>query len=87
MKLNQCCEMAWNKLCASCRALDRPYVKKRVDASIDIYGDKAASKPTVSLGIDGEWSYKLSCALKILAVIALMVWLHRRVCRWLRRIF
>lgn len=88
MKMDMSCvKTLWNQLCCSCRAIDRPVVRKRIDAEIGIYGDKNASKPIVSLDIDGDWTYKLSCVLKIVAVVLLVMWVCHCVSKWMHKIF
>ena len=83
----RCMKQYWNKLCSSCRCLDRPVVRKRIDAEMGIFSDKTSSKPIVSMDINGEWCYKLSKVLKVMAVILLAAWLWCRFTRWLRRVF
>ena len=74
----------WKRMC---QAFNRPVVRKRIDMEWGIYGDKNASRPVVGLDIDGEWSYKLTCALKILALTMLIMWVMCQVSRWMRRLF
>ncbi len=88
MKIDGSCVKAeMKKLSRAVREWDRPVIRKRIDAEWGIYGDRNAAKPIVSLDIDGEWCYKLSCALKILAVLLTVMWFWGRICRWMRRMF
>ncbi len=88
MKMNLCCvKTLWNKLCCTFNTMDRPIIRKRIDAEMGIYSDRKASKPVVGIDIDGEWTYKLSCVLKIMAAVLFMMWLWCRLSRWVHKIF
>lgn len=88
MKMDFCCvKTLRDKLSGYWCAIDRPVVRKRIDAEVGIFGDRNASKPVASLDIDGEWCYKLSCVLKIMAAIMLVMWLWCRISRWMRKVF
>ena len=75
------------KLCDMAQCLERPCVKKRIDASIGVYSHKGACKPIFSAGIDGSWEYSLLLALKVMAIVAVAMWLVSRISYMLRRIF
>ena len=85
--------MNWNingikrEWCKACHAVDRPIIRKKIDAEMGIYSDEKASRPIVGLDIDGEWCYKLSCAIKVVAAILLVAWLWCRICRMFRKLF
>ena len=87
MKIDMFPQTLLNKVRCACRAMDRPVIRKRIDAELGIFADRSASKPVVGIDIDGEWCYKLSCALKILAVMLFALWFWYRlscmVKRWL----
>ena len=67
--------------------LDRPVVRKRIDAEVGIYGDEDARKAVVGLRVDGAWMYKLSSAIGVIAVVWVILWLACRVGRFFRRLF
>lgn len=75
------------ELCGAMRRLERPCVKKRIDASLAIYPCKSAGKPIFSAGIDGSWEYTLLTALKVMAIVAAAMWLVSRVSRMLHKMF
>lgn len=79
--------MMMQKLCGAMQSLERPCVKKRIDASLDVYSHKGASKPIFSAGIDGSWEYSLLLALKVMAIVAVAMWLISRISRMLHKMF
>ena len=68
-----------------CRAVDRPVVRKKMDAKLGIYGDEKASRPVMSIDIDGEWCYKLSCALKVIGAAMVIMWIIHRISKMFRK--
>ena len=82
-----CFEMAKEKVAKIVGRLDRPVVRKRIDAEVGIYGDENVSKPVVGLRVDGEWLYKLSSAMGVIAVVLVILWVACRVGRFFRRWF
>lgn len=87
MKWNDCKRTVRESVDDCCRAFNRPVVRKRIDMEMGIYGDSKSSKPFVGFDIDGEWCYKLSCALKVMAVVLLAMWLWCRLSRFLNKFF
>ena len=79
--------MIMEELCGAMRRLERPCVKKKIDASLAIYHYKGASKPIFSAGIDGSWEYSLLVALKVMAIVAMAMWLMSRISRMLHKMF
>lgn len=87
MKWNDCKRTVRESVDDCCRAFNRPVVRKRIDMEMGIYGDSKSSNPFVGFDIDGEWCYKLSCALKVMAGILLAMWLWCRLSRFLNKLF
>lgn len=87
MKIDMFPQTLLNKVHCACRAMDRPVIRKRIDAELGIFADRSASKPVVGIDIDGEWCYKLSCALKILAIAMLAMWIMCRISHVMRKWF
>lgn len=69
------------------RAMNKPYVKKRIDADIEIYSDRSSQKPIFSASMDGSWDYRLLRAVEVIAVIMFIMWLICAFKRMCRRIF
>ncbi len=67
--------------------LEKPHVKKKIDASLAIYPSKNADKAIFSARMDGNWQYSLMCALKVMAVIAVVMWLVCAMSRLWHKIF
>ena len=80
-------EMVKEKVVRVVERLDRPVVRKRIDAEVGIYGDEDARKAVVGLRVDGAWMYKLSSAIGVIAVGLVILWLACRVGRFFRRLF
>ena len=79
MNLNMSCvQKEWERFC---QAVNRPVVRKRIDAKMGIYSDENTSRPVMSFDVDGEWCYKLSCAVKVLgismAILFMAYWVFR----------
>ena len=80
-------EMVKEKVVRVVERLDRPVVRKRIDAEVGIYGDEDARKAVVGLRVDGAWMYKLSSAIGVIAVGLVILWLACRVGRFFRWLF
>lgn len=79
--------MIMKELCGALQCLERPTVKKKIDASLEVYSHKGAGKPIFSAGIDGSWEYSLLLALKVMAIVAAAMWLMSRLLRMLHKMF
>ena len=73
MKWNDCKRTVREGIDDCCRAFTRPVIRKRIDVEMGIYGEKNDNKPMVGFDIDGEWCYKLSWAIKVMAVVLFVV--------------
>ena len=79
--------MMMKELCGALQCLERPTVKKKIDASLEVYSHKGAGKPIFSAGIDGNWEYSLLLALKVMAIMAAAMWLVSRISHMLHKMF
>ena len=94
--MNFCCKEMLGKLSNACcclkdtevvRAINKPYVKKRIDADLEIYSDRSSQKPIFSASMDGSWDYRLLCAIEVIAVAMFIMWLICLLKRTCRKIF
>ncbi len=75
------------KMCDCVSCLEKPSIKKKIDASLDIYPSKNASKALFSAKMDGDWQYSLCTALKVMAAIMAIIYVMCAISRLMHKIF
>lgn len=70
-----------------CDALDRPYIKNRVDAEVTLYADCDDSKPVATVTVNSDRKYKLWCLVAVVGAVLLAMWMLCRVKKLIEKLF
>ncbi len=74
-------------MCDCFSDLEKPCVKKKIDASLGIYPSCSSDKAVFSAKMDGNWQYSLLTALKVMAIFMAAMWLLCAMSRLWHKIF
>ena len=68
----------WHDACKVICQPGKPQVRKKIDMTYEIYADERSDKPMFTATLDGEWDYKLFCALRIAACVLFVLWILKK---------
>ena len=69
------------KPCELFASLEKPTVRKKIDATLDVFPNPQADKPIFTASLNGNWNYKLISALAVISSVVLFIWFIRKLCK------